>query len=353
MGTTAISISRSTVSNNTYGIQLVNSTYCTISESNLTQNIYGTTITGSLCGNNTVNNCNISFNGIAITMVQSSNNNIIQNDIYDNTQYAFWIDMSENNQIYYNTLIGNAHQTYVIALSNKFDNGYPQGGNYWNDYSGTDQYTGPSQNQIGSDGIGDTPYRAGDNDNLDRYPYMKPPYEVDIAATDIFYSKTLVALNYTMRVYVRVINYGGQEQSFTITAYYNGTVLNSTNVVDMPGRSYMTATLLWRPVGIWTENYTHLVTAGNYTITASITELPNEANTTNNYCTGNTVRVCVLAGDLTNDGKVGPADFAAFARSYGSTPSKPLWTPNADFREDDKVGPDDFAIFSSNYGKHT
>ncbi|MFQ6084384.1 MAG: PKD domain-containing protein, partial [Candidatus Aminicenantia bacterium] len=49
-------------------------------------------------------------------------------------------------------------------------NGYPSGGNYWSDYIGIDLYSGPNQDQPGSDGIGDAPYTFyGGQDN---YPFM-------------------------------------------------------------------------------------------------------------------------------------------------------------------------------------
>lgn len=50
---------------------------------------------------------------------------------------------------------------------------YPSGGNHWTDYSGTDSYRGPYQNETGSDGIGDTPYVIDEN-NIDTYPLMAP-----------------------------------------------------------------------------------------------------------------------------------------------------------------------------------
>jgi hypothetical protein len=54
---------------------------------------------------------------------------------------------------------------------NFLDNGYPSGGNYWSSYNGTDVYSGPYQNETGSDGIGDTPYPI-DANNTDRYPLI-------------------------------------------------------------------------------------------------------------------------------------------------------------------------------------
>ncbi len=47
------------------------------------------------------------------------------------------------------------------------------GGNYYGDYSGVDEFSGPWQNLLGSDGIGDDAYTIlGNNGNYDPYPFM-------------------------------------------------------------------------------------------------------------------------------------------------------------------------------------
>ena len=83
---------------------------------------------------------------------------------------------SPNNSIYHNNFINNGNQADAAEYSvNIWDNGYPLGGNYWSDYTGIDEKSGPDQDQIGSDGIGDTPYII-DADNRDRYPLMGPAH---------------------------------------------------------------------------------------------------------------------------------------------------------------------------------
>jgi len=57
------------------------------------------------------------------------------------------------------------------------------------------------------------------------------------------------------------------------------------------------------------------------------------------------------AGDINQDGNVGPADWAVFSRAYGSTPADPEWNPDADFDRSGKIDPYDFSLMSSNYGK--
>lgn len=63
-----------------------------------------------------------------------------------------------------------------LGTENRWDDGYPNGGNYWSDYGGVDVMSGPNQDQVGNDGIGDTPY-AIDANSLDRYPIYYARYE--------------------------------------------------------------------------------------------------------------------------------------------------------------------------------
>lgn len=79
----------------------------------------------------------------------------------------------EGNLIYHNNLINNRYQVYNYMSNSTWDNEYPSGGNYWSDYTGSDLYSGPFQNETGSDGVGDTPYII-DEYNRDRYPLMEP-----------------------------------------------------------------------------------------------------------------------------------------------------------------------------------
>jgi parallel beta-helix repeat protein len=113
----------------------------------------------------------------------SSSNNIISGNSISLSQYGVefdpWSGPVYNNTIFKNNFVDNAAQVYVRSPSydNRWDNGYPSGGNFWSDYNGTDIYCGAYQNETGSDGIGDTPYVI-DSSNHDNYPFMKPfPYE--------------------------------------------------------------------------------------------------------------------------------------------------------------------------------
>jgi parallel beta-helix repeat protein len=111
-----------------------------------------------------------------ILIESSSNNAIFENDITDNGYgISLWYN-SSNNKIYHNNFIDNVQKPQArifryYGRDNFFDNGYSSGGNYWSDYQGKDEKSGPNQDQEGSDGIGDTPYTF--EGGQDKYPFMK------------------------------------------------------------------------------------------------------------------------------------------------------------------------------------
>jgi parallel beta-helix repeat protein len=95
------------------------------------------------------------------------------NDIRQNTEGAK-LYLSSGISVYHNAFLGNSIQAKDDGgPQNAWDNGYPKGGNFWDDFTGPDSFRGPLQDQLGSDGIGDTPYVI-DADSRDRYPLMSP-----------------------------------------------------------------------------------------------------------------------------------------------------------------------------------
>jgi hypothetical protein len=75
-----------------------------------------------------------------------------------------------NNTIYHNNFFNNSLDVGGPAsgANNRWHNGYPSGGNYWDKNSGEDLKSGVQQNEDGSDGICDESY------NNDKYPLMSP-----------------------------------------------------------------------------------------------------------------------------------------------------------------------------------
>ena len=123
---------------------------------------------------NTIENNDLSENKRGISLRNSEDNIVRYNDIIDHTQEGIKIyQNSDNNHLYHNNLISNSPNANDIR-TNTWDSGYPDGGNYFDDYSGVDFYHGPNQDILGADNIGDTSYDISGGSNQDHYPLMHP-----------------------------------------------------------------------------------------------------------------------------------------------------------------------------------
>jgi len=162
--------------NNWMGIDIAGSNN-TITGNNICSNNYCSMAIGGY--NNTIAGNNISNNEDGIMLwYSSSSNTITGNNIMDNEDGISLDWNCNNNIIYHNNLINNTQNAYDEG-SNTWHNGYPSGGNYWDDYNGTDD---------NGDGLGDIPYNITGGDNQDSYPFMcpngwdnEPPYEKNIS----------------------------------------------------------------------------------------------------------------------------------------------------------------------------
>jgi parallel beta-helix repeat protein len=157
------------------GIGLEFSSNCTISGNNMTNNLYGIWLGSSsnctISGNNITAN-HYYGNGGGISVMYSNYSTISGNNIRNN-DYGIVMDSSSNNKICHNNFVNNTAQTFFTLSINAWDDGYPSGGNYWDDYSGEDSFKGLYQNETGSDGIGDSPYIIYEN-IIDKYPLVAP-----------------------------------------------------------------------------------------------------------------------------------------------------------------------------------
>lgn len=188
-------ISCNNVSNNSYGIKHLPSSNSNIIMNNNVSlnNIYGIYIDSS--SDNNITNNNISYNGNPATggggiyLMSSSNTNITRNSVSNNWDDGIYLDSSSNSRIYHNNFIDNTDQAFDDMNDNIWDDGYPSGGNYWSDFDepsegAYDDYLGPDQDVLGSDGKVDLGPPAGgknpyviDADSQDNYPLINPPVD--------------------------------------------------------------------------------------------------------------------------------------------------------------------------------
>jgi parallel beta-helix repeat protein len=189
---------------NIYGITLAYSCNNTLTHNNVTNNTYGIYIHSSsennlVAGNNAPNNTygiylnavtrntlaanNLYNNDCGICLWNSHNNTYANNNISNNSQ-GISLGNSRNNIIFHNNFTNNdAQASATFGYANVWDNGYLSGGNYWSDNVGVDFKSGISQNETGSDGIGDAKHVINEN-NTDRFPLMASLYTFDAGIWD-------------------------------------------------------------------------------------------------------------------------------------------------------------------------
>ncbi len=156
------------------------------------------------CINVVVSNQILTDSVVGIEMGFSSANTVMNNNITNN-YFGILSQSASSNTIYHNNFLFNDDQAWEESCTNQWDNGYPSGGNYWSDYSGTDTMSGAGQNIPGADGIGDTPYIGGDMMiGQDNYPLMSP-VNINVGPYVLYAQPALGASNVPVATNVVVI----------------------------------------------------------------------------------------------------------------------------------------------------
>jgi len=369
------------------GIYMGNVTNCTISQSMLTSNGVGIQMEygadTNIIANNTITNCGCcigtydaswnSFTGNTVTGLRrgfgfnvNSDYNIISGNTisvgewviamhicyYDNITenclanglIGIFVPQSSYNNIYHNSIVNNGHQaatTYrgSVPLLNYWDDGYPNGGNYWSNCTGVDTYRGVYQNETNSDGIGDVPC-AIDGNNTDHYPLMKPyagPHDIGIDAS---VSKTIVVQGYDIPVNtaVKIVNYGIETETFNFTCQMIG--MFDEQIITLTSRNSTTFTFAWNTVGYAT---------GNYDIIVCAQAVPNETDIQDNNLTAH-IHIGV-PGDVDGNNIVNMTDLYSIALHFGGTRGASNYVANFDIEDNGIFNMLDLYAAALHYGQ--
>jgi parallel beta-helix repeat protein len=313
---------------------------------------------------------NVSNSQAAISMDYSSNSTILQNNLSNNGFFshgaatnASAIDLffSNTTRIYHNNLVNNKFQAFEFAgYGNSWDAGYPVGGNYWSDYTGVDNCSGPTQSICPSpDGIGDTPYVIstipgipGSSSSKDRYPLIRP------------FQPVLPAVQGTLELSPDSINVKSMSRYLTAlielpmgfnlsdidlsSIHLNGTI----PIVQRPAATIGDNDLNGIPDLTIKFNMSQVKSLfrspGNYTL--QVTGRLGRSSTSLTFIASDTLSL-LLPGDINHDGKVDISDLVMVGTAFGTSPRSPGWIPSADINRDGRVDIVDFTLVASQFGQ--
>jgi len=245
-----------------------------------------------------------------------------QNTIFGNTVKAFQnsigIIYTAHNHIYHNNLYCPA---FTSDPTNKWDNGYPSGGNYWRSYPGVDVKKGSSQDQPGSDGIGDTPHTIRNlvpsyPSGYDNYPLMKPWGSPAPPSHVLTVQSLPTGISFTV-------------DGLSRTTPWTGTYSENASVsLVMPEIHGIYVWSHWQEDGY--TNRTRIY-----------------VSTDNTTWTG----VFGILGDINGDGTVNIGDILICAVAFGSEPGDLKWNPIADLDSNGIINILDLVKIGVNFGK--
>jgi hypothetical protein len=173
----------------------------------------------------------------------------------------------------------------------------------------------------------------------------------DVTITNVVPERSYVYHGQTLRINVTAKNKGDFDETFDVYAYYDGNLIDSFTVEDLPPGNETIITFTW--------NTTDAKPHSNYTISAEAEAVPYEIDTSDNTYTDGIVEVRLL-GDLNNDGQVDGRDISEATKAFASygpdflypgSPPHPRWNPNADLTNDNLIDGRDIVLIAKNFGK--
>ncbi len=111
-------------------------------------------------------------------LLEYTQDHTLNYNTFSNNEYGMYINNASASVIYHNIFLDNHIHAYADYGYNRWNKPYPLGGNYWDDHTEPDEYSGPDRDKMGSDGMVDEPrYILGSGGyNVDEYPWTNPTF---------------------------------------------------------------------------------------------------------------------------------------------------------------------------------
>ena len=140
---------------------------------NFSANPGGDDVTLSLADSSAVALANCTFDDDFEALQLDDSAVTVNGNTFGGDNYSFDISSGSSGLFFHNDFRNDGGWLLPGGSVVAWNDPYPIGGNYWSNYTGTDQFSGPDQNIPGADGIGDTPVHLNGSE-YDYYPLMTP-----------------------------------------------------------------------------------------------------------------------------------------------------------------------------------
>jgi thermitase len=165
----------------------------------------------------------------------------------------------------------------------------------------------------------------------------------DVAVTNVTGLSSFAYQGWTVKMNVTAANLGNATENFTVTLYYDTTVIATQPVQNLNPNATTTLSFNW--------NTTYIPCCHNYTIKAVASTVPSETNTANNELVAGQVNI-KLMGDINGDGVVNMKDVSLAVLAFHTSPGLRTWNPYADLNNDNLVDMRDINIAIINFNRH-
>jgi hypothetical protein len=162
----------------------------------------------------------------------------------------------------------------------------------------------------------------------------------DVAVIDVTGLPSFAYQGWILKINVSVANLGNATESFTVTLYYNSTVIATQPVLSLDPNSTSVLTFDWNTITV-PSNQT-------CTIKALASTVQGEMNTTNNELVAGEMRIKTM-GDVNGDGLVNMRDVSLAIIAFRSYPGRANWNPEADVHHDNLVDMRDLTMIVLNF----
>ncbi len=164
----------------------------------------------------------------------------------------------------------------------------------------------------------------------------------DIAITGVHPYNTIAGEKSRLPIFVTVKNNGHYTEVFNASIYVNATLVQTRNLTLKIDQCQDFA---------FTWDTTGFPIYSNYTISANVTQFPEETSTADDtYADG--IIILVIQGDINNDRIVDVFDAVLLVNAAGSRPGHPKWSLACDLNYDTTVDLFDAVLLSANAGEH-